>query len=47
MCQDCCQNPEKLEDRPENCSSEQIRQCHGEESEHPCDCSSKQVEQDG
>lgn len=36
MCQDCCQKPEKLKDKPENCTPEQIKQCHGETGEHPC-----------
>jgi len=36
MCQSCCQQPEKLKDRPEGCSPEQIRQCHGEDAGHPC-----------
>lgn len=36
MCQDCCQQPTKLEDKPENCSPEQIRECHGDTKEHPC-----------
>ncbi len=36
MKKNCCQKPEQLKDKPENCSSEQIRQCHGEVQEHPC-----------
>jgi ArsR family transcriptional regulator len=36
MCQNCCQQPNKLMDKPENCTSEQIRQCHGDAKEHPC-----------
>ena len=42
--QNCCQQPDKLQDKPENCSPEQIRQCHGDTKEHPCtkeDCSPK------
>jgi DNA-binding transcriptional ArsR family regulator len=35
MCQNC-QQPIKLMDRPEDCSPEQIRQCHGDVKEHPC-----------
>ncbi|MFP4268155.1 MAG: hypothetical protein ACLFQW_09195 [Spirochaetaceae bacterium] len=32
-----CQKPERLQDKPENCSPEQIKECHGEsEEEHPC-----------
>ena len=36
MCQNCCQQPDKLKDKPEKCSPEQIRECHGDTSEHPC-----------
>lgn len=45
MCQNCCQQPNKLMDKPENCSPEQIRQCHGETDKHPCtegNCSPEQ-----
>ncbi len=37
MC-DCrgCQHPEKLKGKPEECTPEQIRECHGEGKEHPC-----------
>ncbi len=36
MCKNCCQQPEKVKDKPENCSQEQIRECHGDAGEHPC-----------
>jgi ArsR family transcriptional regulator len=36
MCQNCCQQPNKLMDKPENCTPEQIRECHGDTEEHPC-----------
>lgn len=36
MCQHCCQQPDKLMDKPENCSPEKIRECHGDDKEHPC-----------
>jgi ArsR family transcriptional regulator, arsenate/arsenite/antimonite-responsive transcriptional repressor len=36
MCQNCCQQPDKLKDKPESCTPEQIRQCHGDSREHPC-----------
>ena len=36
MCQNCCQQPDKLVDKPESCTPEQIRQCHGDTEEHPC-----------
>lgn len=35
-CQNCCQKPEALKGKPEECSPEQIRQCHGAVTEHPC-----------
>ena len=31
-----CQRPEKLKGKPEDCSPEQIRECHGDAEEHPC-----------
>ena len=38
MCQQnqACRKPEELKDRPENCSPEQIKKCHGEAMEPPC-----------
>jgi ArsR family transcriptional regulator, arsenate/arsenite/antimonite-responsive transcriptional repressor len=36
MCQTCCQQPTKLMVKPENCTPEQIMQCHGESGEQPC-----------
>jgi len=35
-CQNCCQRPEELTGKPEECSPEQIRQCHGDATQHPC-----------
>ena len=38
-CKDCgCQHPDKCEGSPEECSPEQIRECHGDGAEHPCEC---------
>ena len=31
-----CEHPEKLKGRPEECTPEQIRECHGDVKEHPC-----------
>lgn len=31
-----CQKPENLKGKPEGCSPEQIKQCHGDEKDHPC-----------
>ena len=38
MCaeKDRCQKPEELKGKPEECSPEQIKKCHGDEKEHPC-----------
>ena len=32
----CCEKPENLEEKPEECSPEQIEECHGDAKEHPC-----------
>jgi len=31
-----CQKPKNLTGKPEDCSPEQIRKCHGDVKEHPC-----------
>jgi hypothetical protein len=31
-----CEHPEKLKGKPEECSPEQIRECHGDVKNHPC-----------
>ena len=36
MCQTCCQQPTQLKDKPENCTPDQIKACHGDEKDHPC-----------
>ena len=36
MCDCNCQKPEKLKGKPEECSLEQIKECHGDEKGHPC-----------
>jgi ArsR family transcriptional regulator len=36
MCACKCEHPEKLKGKPEECSPQQIRACHGEKAEHPC-----------
>lgn len=35
-CNDRCQKPENLKTRPEECTPEQIRKCHGDNKSHPC-----------
>lgn len=32
----CCQKPDKLRGRPQDCSPEQIKECHGDVKGHPC-----------
>ena len=32
----CCEKPEHLNGKPEECSTEQIRRCHGEADKHSC-----------
>ena len=36
MCDCKCQHPEKLKGKPSDCTLEQIKECHGDEKEHPC-----------
>ncbi|WP_277623686.1 hypothetical protein [Candidatus Contubernalis alkaliaceticus] len=31
-----CQKPEKRENEPGKCSPEKIKECHGDEENHPC-----------
>lgn len=31
-----CQKPDNLTGKPEECSPEQIKKCHGDLKEHPC-----------
>ena len=32
----CCEKPGHLKGRAQDCTPEQIRECHGEAVEHPC-----------
>jgi len=32
-----CDYPERLKGKPEECTPEEVRECHGEVKEHPCD----------
>ncbi len=34
----CCQKPEQLKGKPQDCSPEQIKKCHADEKKHPCEC---------
>ncbi len=31
-----CENPLNLKGKPQDCTPEQIRDCHGDVAEHPC-----------
>ncbi len=31
-----CQKPKNLTRKPEDCSPEQFRNCHGDTADHPC-----------
>jgi hypothetical protein len=33
---ECCPNPEQLKGKPQDCSPEQIKKCHGDTEKHPC-----------
>ena len=37
MCDCKCQTPEKFKEKPEECTPEQIKECHGETASHPCE----------
>jgi ArsR family transcriptional regulator len=42
MCKDCCEHPDKLKGKPEECSEQQIKECHGDVNKHPCEEENKQ-----
>jgi len=33
----CCEKPENLKGKPGECTPEQIKKCHGDVKEHPCE----------
>ncbi len=37
MCENCCEQPDKLKTKPDECTPEQIKECHGEAKEHCCE----------
>jgi ArsR family transcriptional regulator len=41
MCDCKCEYPEKLKGKPDECTPQQINECHGEE-EHPCEVENTQ-----
>jgi hypothetical protein len=32
----CCERPKALRGKPQDCSPEQVRKCHGDVTRHPC-----------
>ncbi len=40
----CCEQPDKLTEKPEKCTEEQIRECHGDTKHHPCTDKKKKKE---
>lgn len=44
MCKNRCEQPDKLKTVPEECTPEQIKECHGDEKEHSCGSSCEQPE---
>jgi len=32
----CCQKPKELKVKPQECTPEQIKKCHGDGKGHPC-----------
>jgi DNA-binding transcriptional ArsR family regulator len=37
MCQDCCERPDRLKNEPRDCAPQQIKECHGDTKDHPCE----------
>ena len=35
-CGPCCERPIKLKEKPEKCTPDQIKECHGDVKDHPC-----------
>jgi len=42
MCNSCCEKPVMLKDKPEKCTLEQIKKCHGDVKGHPCTTDKKE-----
>ena len=41
MCKDCCERPERLKNAPRECTPQQIKECHGDTKDHPCETKDK------
>jgi hypothetical protein len=37
MCEFCCGHRDKSEEKQEECSQEQIKECHDDTNDHPCE----------
>ncbi len=37
MCKNRCEQPDNLKTVPEECTPEQVKECHGEGGDHPCE----------
>lgn len=42
MCEKCCEQPDKLKMKPEDCTPEQRKECHGDREDHPCECGNEE-----
>lgn len=36
MCKPCCERPERLKGKPDDCTPKQIKECHGQGQGHRC-----------
>jgi ArsR family transcriptional regulator len=43
-CGPCCEHPEKLKGKPDECTPVQIKECHGDVKQHPCEGEKKEQE---
>jgi ArsR family transcriptional regulator len=43
-CGPCCEKPEKLKGKPDECTPAQIKECHGDVKQHPCEGEKKEQE---
>ena len=41
-CEPCCEQPEKLKGKPQECTPAQIKECHGDVKKHPCEGEKKE-----
>jgi hypothetical protein len=41
-CGPCCERLVMLQEKPEKCSPDQIKDCHGDVTKHPCEGEKKE-----